>query len=431
MRYSAVALLMMLGWLVPYTAPAGAEGNTDFETFELGEDFEIDETSTEPLLSKDLRFTISAGGGMPPQGSASEGSYRFDLRTQWGRYFDNGLFFSLDAKGVIGNSESRFIDNRDVAAGSLRLRDLYIQKGADCWSLKAGYQVIVWGELDMVQITDVVTPWDYSEFAFTAPEDARVGQAIVLYEFYKALGGTAGIFINPIPLTNRYPGGDARNLFAKSFGSTSFILEENKPGSFGNNAEFGFKWKKNAGIMDLSFMGASLYADDAVYTFKGTAPEPVFTSEYPKFVVGGAAVNIRAENLLWKVEVAHKEREGVPSGSEKIVSDEAGLGVDVNIRDIYSLVFETSVRQGSDGDTSIYAARGSRSFRNETLNAVIFLSYDTNSEYLVKALYFRYSVSDNISAEFSGTVMDVGKEDSPMKFVDSMDVVTLRVNYYF
>ena len=84
--------------------------------------------------------------------------------------FGNNLFISIDSKLIVRAWKDQQLKNDEDFAFTLRPKELSLQTTFSRFSIKAGYQTIVWGEMDSVTLTDVMTPWDYSEFAFTTPE---------------------------------------------------------------------------------------------------------------------------------------------------------------------------------------------------------------------------------------------------------------------
>ena len=54
------------------------------------------------------------------------------------------------------------------------LREAYLQYAAESWDLRAGRQIIIWGKADGVQITDIISPMDYTEFLAQDYDDIRM-----------------------------------------------------------------------------------------------------------------------------------------------------------------------------------------------------------------------------------------------------------------
>jgi len=56
----------------------------------------------------------------------------------------------------------------------LELREAFFQYTSNNWDVKAGRQIVTWGVADGVQLTDVVSPMDYSEFLARDYDDIRI-----------------------------------------------------------------------------------------------------------------------------------------------------------------------------------------------------------------------------------------------------------------
>lgn len=59
-------------------------------------------------------------------------------------------------------------------AGSLEIRDLYLQFGSDQGLTRVGKQQIVWGRLDGIKVLDLVNPQDFREFIIDDFGDSRI-----------------------------------------------------------------------------------------------------------------------------------------------------------------------------------------------------------------------------------------------------------------
>ena len=54
------------------------------------------------------------------------------------------------------------------------LREAYLEYAADNWDLRIGRQIVIWGKADGVEITDVISPKDYTEFLARDYDDIRI-----------------------------------------------------------------------------------------------------------------------------------------------------------------------------------------------------------------------------------------------------------------
>ncbi len=81
---------------------------------------------------------------------------------------------------MTGESTSLFasmnaIHNNVITSNSgLELREAYMDYQAEKWDIRVGRQIIVWGKADGLAITDIISPWDYTEFLARDFDDIRL-----------------------------------------------------------------------------------------------------------------------------------------------------------------------------------------------------------------------------------------------------------------
>ena len=56
----------------------------------------------------------------------------------------------------------------------IELREAYLEYAAESWDFRIGRQIIIWGKADGVQITDVISPMDLTEFLARDYDDIRM-----------------------------------------------------------------------------------------------------------------------------------------------------------------------------------------------------------------------------------------------------------------
>ena len=81
---------------------------------------------------------------------------------------------------VTGENASLFasmnaIHNNVITSDSgMELREAFMDYTAEKWDLRVGSQIIVWGKADGLAITDIVSPWDFTEFLARDFDDIRL-----------------------------------------------------------------------------------------------------------------------------------------------------------------------------------------------------------------------------------------------------------------
>jgi hypothetical protein len=77
---------------------------------------------------------------------------------------DASIFASFNA------TKNHIIPSRD----GFELREAYLQYASESWDLRLGRQLIIWGKADGVEITDLISPKDYTEFLAQDYDDIRM-----------------------------------------------------------------------------------------------------------------------------------------------------------------------------------------------------------------------------------------------------------------
>lgn len=81
--------------------------------------------------------------------------------SNWKPSVSNSVSFGFSVQGHVSNEQ-------DTTGDGARLREGYVDLGADEWSLRLGRQIIAWGRADRINPTDYFSPRD---FTLLVPED--------------------------------------------------------------------------------------------------------------------------------------------------------------------------------------------------------------------------------------------------------------------
>lgn len=397
-------------------------------------DIEIGETT-----SKQWRMIFAWQNGVDINAIDNTKTHRFDARLDWGQLLSNNYFFKIDGKAMIRLPGDDNQDNRNSIELDGRLRELYIQSSTDMWSFTTGFQTITLGEMDTVQITDLLSPWDYSEFAFTAPEDARLGQLLFNSEWYFEKTRWQ-ILYSPWPLSNRYPeGGDGNNLIRQLFGDQTVTVNDDKPEPFKDH-EIVLKWKKSFEGSDLTFAYASLLNNDPLFNLVSAENALIrkFETEYFRFNLFAASINYSAGNILWKLESAYKQ--GMKYQTQSMLESNAwdiAIGADYDANGAWSLSLELLNQHifarekellNLNKNSTQLVVRWNKDWLNETFNTVFFISYQLQYQDTITSLSFDYAIDDHWKIAFVATVFESTDQQSPGQLTKDQDQATLRIS---
>lgn len=244
---------------------------------------------------------------------------RTAIRLEYSKFFfKNLLYFQYDSKLLAFWSNDHQAEARDKDIWfRLRTREAFLQASFGRTSIKAGIQLLVLGESDFTAITDVISPWNYSELFFVAPEESRIGQPMVSVDQFSKIGDWTFFFI-PIPAYNEYPrAGSAYGI------EMLRNIEAPKRRINGNDFEYGMKWKKTIGNSDVSILAAHLMDND-------------FFVRKQRSKLVGMTLNHAKGAFLFKGEVAWKSPRNFYAVKENAISIEQKDVVDASLALNYS-----------------------------------------------------------------------------------------------
>jgi len=366
-------------------------------------------------------------------------SHRLDIRLRAEYLTQQAYFFRVDGK-LINRlpGDGQLSSNEDIDWDG-RLRELFVQKGNDKGTLTFGFQNFAWGEMDAVQISDVIAPRDYSEFAFTAPEDARLGQLLLNYQFYNDLGQWQLLY-SPWPQTNRYPGGSASSLL--EFVTSEPIDLNNRQPRILKDYELAMRWKTTRTGHDMSIMLASLLANDPLFEEIGTSNGTTrYQSNYSRFNMLAATINMSDANFLWKAELAFKQDLGLAGLSPEYYDVlEAAIGFDYDANGAWSATVEMFNQHifldaddlaGLEQNNSQMLFRWSKQWLNQTLSSIYYLSYQLQNKDNVHSLSLSYALSDNWLVDLNATLFQSSESNSPGQLTENWDQLTLRASFTY
>jgi hypothetical protein len=118
-----------------------------------------------------------------------------DMSVDWGGFFDTYYGLRMHSPHDTLTSRSRLrtelrVEKNDLflyascdAEKNFKLSDetgiemneLYMDYVSDCWDVRIGRQIIIWGKADGLQVTDIVSPPDYTEYITRDLDEIRMG----------------------------------------------------------------------------------------------------------------------------------------------------------------------------------------------------------------------------------------------------------------
>ncbi|MGK5091607.1 DUF1302 family protein [Deltaproteobacteria bacterium TL4] len=410
-----------------YEVDLSNEEPTSEDSDEKGEGSELSE-----IMAKSSRFTFrqELAYRLEPGRTVVN---RSSLRLEWEHLFASHYYFRFDGK-MAYNSIYDYQDYPEEVADYYRfqtpLREAYLQASWRKWSFKAGKQIVVWGKSDSGVVTDVISPRDLTEGLFTPLEDSRIGQSLVLFDFYPASSHWT-LVINPDPQVNRTARPGHEYAFPGLVDQKGIVLLEEVQPEFGKgDPELGLRWEKTREGFDLAVMAAQVLSNEPVAVFEGMDPmfQPQYRQEYRRYNMVGLGANFSAGNFLWKAELGYKEKLAYSHQNvleNKGVAESAvlamSLGFDYTATGAYSLSMEGSNQHLVDWEEDFIGVRQNsgiiyvswtKSFLHETLTPQYTLAYEPEGKEGMHQLALSYNISDQWSCKGEIDYFDAQKEDS-------------------
>ena len=125
-------------------------------------------------LSAASRFTLKHEASYNTVKPEKTINNRSSFRWEFSKFFGNYFFFQFDTKlnAFWGNDHRGEAEDKDPLLET-STKEAFLQFSAGDTSVKAGIQILIWGESDGGAVTDVISPRDYSELFFISLEESR------------------------------------------------------------------------------------------------------------------------------------------------------------------------------------------------------------------------------------------------------------------
>lgn len=169
---------------------------------------------------------------------------------------------NLEMSQEIG--DSKFFATIDYQADYLdnkpEIKELYHDYYGENFTLRIGKQIIPWGKADGIKITDIVSPYDYSQYQSKKIEESRIGVEAIKLNYTTNLTETELIWI-PMFTPSSLPEEESKwYLFNKyNFEKTDLPKKNIK------NSEIGAKSTIYLDGIDISISGFYMWNDNPIY----------------------------------------------------------------------------------------------------------------------------------------------------------------------
>lgn len=364
---------------------------------------------------------------------------RIGWRLQWDDFIGKDNYVVVDAKVRTFNDKDSQHDSNEELDYDAKINALYVQRSDEQQSLTVGYQTISLGVMDMLGYMDVINPWDYSESALTAPEDARIGQPLVKWSLFG--DQQWDMMVNFYPSEHRYPLVGLDDTLSKILGTTDYSIQDGLPELL-EEPELIIRTRIINGKHEQQWLAGSLLQNDPALKRIGLSGTTLIIERtYPRYELFGGGYNFTTGNHQWRLEASWKNNiQPLDAFGYKLDETSFGLGWEYSANGDYNLAVEFGRRwRNIQGGTSIVSAslvnkridqlsaRWNKRFLHETINVTLFASRIDPEPVNLYSVSISYTPVDNWVIELLSTHIETDN-NSYSVFTSSTG---LNMKYYW
>ncbi len=347
----------------------------------------------------------------------------------------------------------------DDEISDVELRDLYLDSTlGDVFSVKAGRQIIAWGDSNYARITDVINPRDNTSPGLIELEDSRLPVAALRLSAQYGSLCLDGVSIHEHPGSKISGLGADFDYYAPLRQPNIWIRDKNTPDTGFKDTGFAFKATRSFNGGDISLVASNTFDDLPILSYQGITPAGilVFTPEYERFSTMGISASMTKKSALFKVEAAfRKDRPvqrndvlfqiaaGIPAGSiqtfDKKDQVEALTGLEYTGISDLRILLEGKLLHTLDHESFLgmpeYEYRtyfqATYEMLNETLALDLFWVYFNPGQGHILRLSGEYDIFDDLSVQLGMAFYDADNSDTVIYPYRDMDRIFFRFKYFF
>ena len=430
------AAFLLLTTLLQATFNNANAADSGFDIFQMPE---IDTSSLSEQADDQWQWKNTASYSVGVDDQQDTIINRVSWRLQTEKLVEN-IFWRLDTKLRLYDDHDMQHDTDNSIDYDLNINALYAQYSADAFSLTSGYQTIGFGFMDLINVSKLLTPQDFSEAVFTAPEDSRIGQPIINISWYLQ-NNTIDFYINLHAAENRYPRSNLQQIVNSFLGSNNVELIDGLPDAF-ESPEAALRWQQQSAAHEYQLIIASLLQNDPNLKPVSLVPPFKFELEYPRYQLATAAYSYTSGNQQLKIESSYKnDIKPLDAGNQILDETTLGLGWEYNANGAYTLLLETAHAERSlpenitglltasqiNKQSDQHAISWRKNFFNETLAVNLYYGLTKPGDLEVYSTSLQYTPIDDQVYEL--IITDINAKDDMFNIFTSY--LLLKASYYW
>lgn len=348
------------------------------------------------------------------EGSFAEGWYlRFDNRY---RYFwkEDDL-----AESRVEQSSS----SNDESYGHNKLQEAWLQYSRGACAIKVGRQKLVWGEVEGTFVTDIVTPFDFTEQLLTDYSNVRLNQDMLVSDcFFSA--SQVQFFVTPRAETDVF---QHQRLLIQPAPGLAAVDMTVQPGE-----EWGIRYKWLGQGFDVTLMYAELYGNQPVLV----ADNSQLFADLADFELFGATSSVAIGRLLLKAELAYKTDQLIALSDEATERIDAAIGIEYTTSGNHFFnagVWGTHMSNelAQPDDIQVFTLGWRKSWLNDNLDMSLLGNWASSPRFGAVTILAEYQWSDTLNTSLALGAADVKGDTSALSLIPQEESVTVGVKYEF
>ncbi len=409
-----------------------------------GFDFDSSEIEThEPHWTDGFKTTLAHNHTQIPGAINREQS---SLRIEFEHNLAEGWYLQLDSRYRYFWGEDDFAEARrnGEAYDEVKWQRASIQYSHSACTATLGRQSLIWGSVEGTFVTDIVTPFDYTEQLLTDYGTVRLAQDMLVSECF-AGRGQLQVFYTPEAETDLYQHHPLQVTLAP--GLPPVLLETDA------DEEWGMRFQWQGSGYDLSLMAARLYDNTpslVIRTEEGQASNnlpggignilfpPEFSAEaqLAQFNLIGVASSVAIGRLLIKSEFAYRNRQITSSTGEFGARYDAAVGLEFTTYNNHMLNAGVWLARFEDENAKaqefeIVTVGWRKTYLNDNLAMSLLGNHSSEPEFSMLTILAEYQWNDYLSTDLAFTLADLNKLDTPVPIAPAEESVTVGIKYEF
>ncbi len=220
------------------------------------------------------------------------------------------LEISADTDGFYGFVSADAEKNRKISSETgVRLHEVWVEHAADNWDLRIGRQIIIWGKADGIQVTDMISPPDYTESITRELDEIRMPVDAAKFRWLEDAVDTELIWI-PVFKAAVIPSGDNPWAVQRQYPDDVQVISTptRKPETSLADSEIALKVSSFFSGFDLAASVFYTWNDYATFHrtigFDGDAAQVTFNPRHERMTVLGLEGAMPWADFVFRAEAA-------------------------------------------------------------------------------------------------------------------------------